>query len=1207
MTKRHTLLTRQDLKIYATERLTDAPDGGGLMTAQELTGAPGELMPTPSDVDRTQGRFNARSVHAGVRRPDATPLWGAHVIISKPPKAANVSYLLYRGVKYGESRADIVKRIAAYAVATIESRMTLLSVQSLGSRIIQAYQRPGEPLPLIGDVYCLRQDKRGYPRQEQYIKVIRVSSEDRTFTDAGSGKDFIRTVVKMEISTALTADFIGVDYPSIAYADPACKLRETHIADGAQYYGVKPLVEAIRKGVMTLRVPSLMEKLVPTSQIETSHTDLTAAGQQQLIFDAAKGESTLAGATALNSNSALYAGNSITPGSVRLVAGATTITDHGGDLVSGDKSVGTVDYARGELRFAETLSSSGWWTLYFRPAAEFLQVADTASIPVTINNRGYNYSMTIIPSPAPGSLVVSYRAQGRWYDLRDDGSGALRGGSAGHGSGTLNYRTGTVTITCGEQPDVASEVMFAWGSQATVHNRADSTPTATMLIQLEAGLAPNTVKLAWTDNGAAKTAQDDGAGNITGAWAGTVDYRTGAITLTSYPGGEQRLDVKVDYSVGPPQSAEWKAPVRDGSGNVNLNLGQTQIKPRSVELIYNVLIEDYDHKVQAGEAYTRQVDPYVTVRDDGAGALRDAGGVSRGSINYTTGVIQLKPEAVVRIPKAKYNKVPMGEKVVTNGTTQTVTPLYRLVFAGYEYIEALAAAPIDDSFVVSAKFRGQQTEDARSKKATSGVLRIDLLPTLDERIVPGSVRFAIGAETYFDRRGEIYWRLDAATGAAARIGTINYESGIATVEQSPNGALSLQALAGTVSANPVDAAVWRIPSAPVSPGSLQITATPLTGGQINVRADNGGKISGKGVEGQVDYESGVVRLRFGRLVTAAGNESAYWYNADAVDSNGKIWQPLPVYADTIRYNAVSYTYLPLDTGTIGIDPVRLPSDGRVPIYRRGDMIVIGHRLEEDIGSAHTAGQTVQLSRGDVDSICLHDAKGVPIEAKWYDYDLERGTITWATPLDLSAYTLPITAHHAREEENRLIAVDIDGTLTLQFATGRDYPADETYISSALIGGDLQVRATAPFGQKAWTRVWSDERIGDDISARLNVKDYPIQLTDDGATTDRWAIVWRDGTQFDLYSEALGLVTRTDALQDLAPINPAGGKPYFTLPKGAFGIAGGASGWQAGEVVRFNTFGTHLGVWVLRAIQPSAQRQTEDDGFTMCLRGNTTEI
>ena len=1210
MAKRRTHITRQDLNIHATERLTDAPDGGGLMTGKILKGEKNELFPPVSDVDRTLGRFSARSVHGSVDRADDAPLYGAHIILSEPPEAPNVSYLLYLGVQYGETRADIIKRIAAYAVATIESRMTLLSVQSLGSRIIQAYQRPGEPLPQVGDVYCLRQDKRGYPALEQYIQVIRVSAEDRTFTDATSGKDFMRTVVKMEISTTLGADFIGVDYPSIGYADAPCKLRETHIADGAKFYGVKPLSAAVKAGTLTLHVPSLMEKLVPTSQVEASLTDLTAAGQQQLIFDAAKGESTLAGATALNSNSTLYAGNSITPGSVRLVAGASTITDRGGDLVIGDKSVGTVDYARGELRFAESISSSGWWTLYFRPAAEFLQVSDTASIPVLINNRSYNYNITILPTPAPGSLMVSYRAQGRWYDLRDDGSGALRGGSAGHGSGTLNYRTGTVSITCGEMPDVGSEVLFAWGSTATVHNRADSRPLATMLIETEAGLAPNTVKLSWTDNGAAKTAQDDGAGNITGAWAGTVDYRTGAITLTSYPGGEQRLNVKVDYSVGPPQQAEWKAPLRDGAGNINISLNQTQIKPRSVELTYNVLIEDYDHKVQQGEAYTRQVDPYVSVRDDGAGALRDAGGVSRGTINYTTGVIKLKPDAVVKIPKAIYRKEPMGEKVVTNGTTQTVTPLYRLVFAGYEYIEALASAPIDDSFAVSAKFRGAQTEDARTKQATSGVLRIDLLPTLNERIIPGSVRFAIGSEVYFDRRGELYWRLDATTGAAARIGTINYESGIATVEQSPAGALTLLALAGTVSANPVDTAVWRIPSAPVRPGSLQITATPLTGGQLNVRADNGGKIAGSNVEGNIDYEAGVVRVRFGKWVTAAGNESAYWYNVDAVRADGKIWQPLPVYADTIRYNAVSYTYLPLDTATIGIDAVRLPSDGRVPIYRRGDMIVIGHRLTDDLGSAHTAGQTVQLSRGDLDSICLRDAKGAAVEAKWWDYDLQAGTITWATPLDLSAYTLPITAHHAREEENRLIAVDIDGTLTLQTPLGRDYPADKTYISSALIGangGDLQVRATAPFGQRAWTRQWSDQRIGDDIYARLNVKDYPIRLTDDGAITDRWAIIYKDNTQFELYSESLGLVARSDVLQDLAPINPASGKPYFVLPKGAFGAAGGASGWQAGDVVRFNTYGTHLGVWVLRAIQPSAQRQTEDDGFTMCLRGNTTEI
>ena len=62
-----------------------------------------------------------------------------------------------------------------------------------------------------------------------------------------------------------------------------------------------------------------------------------------------------------------------------------------------------------------------------------------------------------------------------------------------------------------------------------------------------------------------------------------------------------------------------------------------------------------------------------------------------------------------------------------------------------------------------------------------------------------------------------------------------------------------------------------------------------------------------------------------------------------------------------------------------------------------------------------------------------------------------------------------------------------------------------------------------------------------------------------------------------------------------------------MKKGAFGVQNGASPWAAGNAIRLNTWGTHLGVWVLRAVQPSATKQTESDGFVMCLRGNTVEI
>ena len=121
--------------------------------------------------------------------------------------------------------------------------------------------------------------------------------------------------------------------------------------------------------------------------------------------------------------------------------------------------MGSIDYPRGVLSFSQYLSGGSTWQATFRAAAEYIQVADSASITIVNNNRGYNYVQTINPAPAPGSLQVSYRAQGRWYDLRDGGSGALRGAGAAHGSGSLNYGTGTVSITCGELPDVGSEIL----------------------------------------------------------------------------------------------------------------------------------------------------------------------------------------------------------------------------------------------------------------------------------------------------------------------------------------------------------------------------------------------------------------------------------------------------------------------------------------------------------------------------------------------------------------------------------------------------------------------------------------------------------------------------------------------------------------------------------------------------------------------------
>ena len=158
------------------------------------------------------------------------------------------------------------------------------------------------------------------------------------------------------------------------------------------------------------------------------------------------------------------------------------------------------------------------------------------------------------------------------------------------------------------------------------------------------------------------------------------------------------------------------------------------------------------------------------------------------------------------------------------------------------------------------------------------------------------------------------------------------------------------------------------------------------------------------------------------------------------------------------------------------------------------------------------------------------------------------------------------------------------------------------MSSALVAGDLLVRHTAPFAMQSWGRKWLDRADSDPILAKLNVKDYPIKLVSAGAITERWLILFDSDSQFKLYGEHLGLVLQSDTTTDLAPVNPATGKPYFTLPKFAFG-----GGWQVGNCVRFNTYGTPWPIWILRAVQPSPTAQKTKDGFTGCLRGNTVDI
>lgn len=553
----------------------------------------------------------------------------------------------------------------------------------------------------------------------------------------------------------------------------------------------------------------------------------------------------------------------------------------------------------------------------------------------------------------------------------------------------------------------------------------------------------------------------------------------------------------------------------------------------------------------------------MVLTDNGVGKLvHNKQLISGSSINYETGEIRIKNSELM----GKMTEPEYSDFQITQGAVLTYT------YFGNRATESVAISNVKGT---ASRIVSPDTRDVAQTTET-GWLRYDILQNKPSpcAVLLNTWVFEIGGVRTIERNGVLYQNWNSADGTGKVVGSLDVAgslklNGIALTQQPEIKILQGVFVNGDYQ---VKQFFGRTELAPVKPQSF--TAYAEHGGQT---------LTGKA---QADETfSGSLN---GKIETATG----YF----------EIVAPNPIAPDSLRYNAVSQSTVPLDSTIIGINANRLPLDGKVPVFRKGDMIVIGNTHTQDIGSAHIAGQSIDLQRKNIDRLCVLDANGTHINAELYDADLTAGRLTWATPLDLSPYKMPLKTKQIWEEENRVTDVDlVSGSLKLQFGVSRDYPLENTFVSSAIIGGNMEVRATQPFSQQAWTQVWQDTRIGDPILANINTADYPMILTSDGAITERWLIKFTNTTQFQLFGERLGLVAESDINTELAPLNPATKKPYFRLPALAFG-----GGFMSQNCVRFNTTGTPLPVWVVRAVQPSANREIQRDGFALCLRGNTIE-
>lgn len=1195
-----------DIKIMRSAVMDDVDEGGGAATGNEVAdGVSNNMFPDISEIDRTLGRLQLRKVFPAVRTNNTDTYLGANVMVLDPPDDPRVSAVLFSTDSDFDTRKDAQSRIESYLSQGTLYEGLLFGNQITGQRTISVLQRKELPIPVIGSVLLLRKNEGLSSQADQYVRVMSVDSIVRTFTT--TTYDFERRELTIGISDPLRNDFPGFQQAiredaSVSFVGMT-KIYKVIVADAARYYGIVPLKNPASISDLQFDADGVQVPIVPSAQVETPIAD-AQMNQQSRALVPTGGTLNVTLSHNWNATTAMYVGGNIMPGSLIVTRSGITVTDQGGALYSAGVQVGSVDYTNGVLTLSTNLfgTTTGSHTVSFVPAGRPNAVTQSVGFQVTISNRSLSYVVTLMPTPARKSLEIDYMAGGNWYTLSEDGSGAIKGLTTGTGAGSINYTTGTVTVTLGALPDVGSSVIYRWveekaapltsTAQLTNDGKVFLAMNTDGVLSLDAGvkaITPGTVSFAWND-GTAHTATDNGLGGITGDASGTIDYGRGVISLSpnALPAPGTNLNVtitgarsttNVAVATLEDEGANWGFDTSPNvtPGTVNLQVNVTKLVKRTLSGVADV---DETHVIAA-----------ATIYDDGAGNLRanhtNAGSIAVGTIDYTTGRVALTkgaPGYYCSVALADYQYWTNGHVTVrANDREQIAIDFVPQSLEGQNDVTGTVAggSAVSDTFSV-------------------GFDQLTVAVSLHKDHVLSTCGFTLGSSRYvfdFDS-GNVYKDPSAATGLGTVVGTVNPSLGQITITSWPS-ASSLVANWFGLQGAPVDgvttgyftnAVLFRTASAPIRVGSLSIQGTMTDGTPFNVTADSAGKIDGTRVKGRVDYTNGVVELYF---VGSAGSGSA----PPLLDlSFLGIAGVTTAYASTVRsstlkYNAVAYSYVPLDADIIGVDPVRLPTDGRVPIFQSGSVVVVHNT--QSISQTVANGDVVDCGRTRLARVRVKGATGATITTG-YTADLDAGTVTFT---NVSGYAQPIVVEHRIEDTVLASEVQINGTIRATRPLTHEFPVPGSYVSSALVVGDRHARVSAFYDQATWTNVWSDDLIGTSATSTFNNAAFPPVVTNVGAVTERWALVFTNTTTFNIIGEHVGQIASGVVTDNAAPINPATGLPYFTIPWQGFG-----SGWSAGNVIRFNTVGAMFPVWVARVIAQGPATE-QSDSFEILVRGD----
>lgn len=1135
-----------DIKLLKSAVMADTSDGGGAMTGIAVVdGQSNNLFPDSSAMDRAFGRFQCRKVFGVAHSDDTDTFMGAHAILIKAPEDPLVHCALLKTAGWADTRATAQEVVERYLVKGPRLPARLYDMHYAGAMQIKlvAFVNGPRGFPESGDCIVLRNTAG----DEQYVRITKVTTAvEQVAVVEGNGTVVLTAWVAVcQLGKDLKFDFDGPAPARIIDETAWAQVFTTSVAGGAKFYGIKPLAVAAKPDDFSATVAGgIFTPIVPAATVESPVIDRYPLTGRGAVCSTARAPVALTSDSLnLGPGSTFMLPTAVEPRSLTFMHGGTQFdTDNAGNVRQGTLMVGTVDHAGGRVTMASGAPNYGQAAISidYRPATSAGAAPHSAAFAITAANQGLGFTNVFEPPPAPGSFSLAYMAQGRWYEMLDNITGKVAGADSSYGVGTLSYGTGSMSVTLGAVPDVGSVLMALWGDGNVAKALAGALPAR---LRTPLPLPPRTtagsIAVAWRRDGINYTATTDAAGKLIGHATGGVEGGVLQFEPGVFPDG----DVTLTCTQGPAEgSGASSYSAVDGYSPYKLGAG-VPIIPGTFR---GTVLSAFDPEV---------VDPVSTL------PVWDANGViwtqyrgsvyGIGTIDYNTGDLLIAIRVDMQVAYRQVLSVSSGG---WNAGTY-----YSSVYRG--------AKSVGIGYLTGVHYAYGDTGSAYSASQTPGVWTADL-PTEGALLSSTGLTFVLGADVYTAAAGALRrgWSVASGAPSVTAAGSVS-SAGLVSVSALPAdfvNAVTWCNVAVNMTGGQVDSGVFRTDNAPLKAGVFQ-----LQNGSNVAQGNSAGALNGGGFSGSVDYQRGIVTWRFSTLLSP----------------------------EDLSYNAVFLQYLPLDAALLGLETARLPLDGKVPAYRPGDLCVVHNTQSLTLPNPVPRDVAQQLGRQRLASVQVKDALGAVVTDTLYTVDLDAGDLTVPTASDLTAYVQPLTAEHRIEDMVVCSLADISGKLSFISNLTHHYPATTSFVSSALPFGDMFARAWGDFEQETWTGEWSNERVGSALLASFNMDQFPIVMTNRGAITERWALIFTSDTAFRIVGESVGVIGTGTTGVDCAPVNPVTHVPYFFLP-----AVGWGSGWAAGNVERFNTDACGAPFWPVRTILQGPATALNDQ-FAIAYRGD----